>query len=66
MKRNLRKYKFSKRIQKVGEHFDTFVTDLKNLITTCEYHVDQRDNLLRDQIVLGITPDAVRGKAVLR
>ena len=49
-----------KRIQKVGEHFDTFVTDLKNLITTCEYHVG--DNRLREQIVLGITSDAVREK----
>ena len=51
-----------KRIQKVGEPFDTFVTDLRNLIRTCEYHVDERDNLLRDQIVLGISSDSVREK----
>ena len=50
---------------KVGEPFDTFATDLRNLISTCEYHVDERDNLLRDQIVLGVlgnTSDAVREK----
>ena len=56
------RYKFTKRIQKVGEPFDTFVTDLRNLIRTCEYHVDERDNLLRDQIVLGISSDSVREK----
>ena len=56
------RYKFMKRIQKVGEPFDTFVTDLRNLIRTCEYHVDERDNLLRDQIVLGISSDCVREK----
>ena len=56
------RYKFVKRIQKVGEPFDTFVTDLRNIIRTCEYHVDERDNLLRDQIVLGISSDCVREK----
>ena len=53
-----------KRIQKVGEPFDTFVTDLRNLISTCEYHVEERDNLLREQIVPGIMSDAVREKLV--
>ena len=56
------RYKFMKRLQKVGENFDTFVTDLRNIIRTCEYHVDERDNLLRDQIVLGISSDCVREK----
>ena len=46
----------------MGEPFDSFVTDLKNLISTCEYHVEERGNLLRDQIVLGITSNAVREK----
>ena len=56
------RYTFMKCIQKVGEPFDTFVTDLTNLIRTYVYHVDERDNLLRDQIVLGITSDGVREK----
>ena len=56
------RYTFMKRIQKLGEPFDTFVTDLRNLIRTCENHVYVRDNLLRDQIVLGITSEAVREK----
>ena len=51
-----------KRVQKVGEPFDTFATDLRNLIQTCEYHVEERENLLRDQIVLGISSDSVREK----
>ena len=56
------RYKFMKRVQKVGEPFDTFATDLRNLIQTCEYHVEERENLLRDQIVLGISSDSVREK----
>ena len=51
-----------RRIQKVREPFDTFVADLRNLIRTYEYHVDECDNLLPDQIMLGITSDAVREK----
>ena len=46
----------------MGEPFDTFATDLRNLIQTCEYHVEERENLLRDQIVLGISSDSVREK----
>ena len=56
------RYKFMKRVQKVGVPFDTFATDLRNLIQTCEYHVEERENLLRDQIVLGISSDSVREK----
>ena len=35
---------------------------MRNIIRTCENHVDERDNLLRDQIVLGISSDCVREK----
>ena len=31
------RYKYMQRIQKIGEPFDTFVTDLRNIIRTCEY-----------------------------
>ena len=58
------RYTFMKRVQNACQSFDTFVTDLRNIIGTCEYHVDEHDNLLRDQIVLGITSDAVREKLV--
>ena len=58
------RYTFLKRVQNACQSFDTFVTDLRNIIGTCEYHVDEHDNLLRDQIVLGITSDAVREKLV--
>ena len=56
------RYKFMRRHQRASEPFDTFLTDLKNLISTCEYHPEERENLLRDQIVLGTVSDSVREK----
>ena len=56
------RYTFMRRHQRASEPFDTFLTDLKNLISTCEYHPEERANLLRDQIVLETVSDSVRDK----
>ena len=53
---------FLQRNQELGETFDAFLTDLKNLISSCKYHADERDNILRDQIVMNITSNTVREK----
>ena len=49
------RYKFLQRDQELGETFDAFLMDLKNLISSCKYQTDERDNLLRDQILMNIT-----------
>ena len=49
-----KRYKFLQRNQELGETFEAFLTDLKNLISSCKYHADERDNILRDQIVMNI------------
>ena len=49
------RYTFLQRNQELGETFDAFLTDLKNLISSCKYHADERGNILRDQIMMNIT-----------
>ena len=56
------RYKFLQRNQELGETFDAFLTDLKKLISSCKYHADERDNILRDQIMMNITSNTVREK----
>ena len=56
------RFKFLQRNQELGETFDAFLTDLKTLISSCKYHAEERDNLLRDQIVMNITSNTVREK----
>ena len=47
------RYIFNSRVQEPGEPFDSFVTDLKKLVKTCEFK-EHADSLIRDRIVLGI------------
>lgn len=45
--------KFNSRIQSSTEKFDSFMSDLKRLISTCEYG-DLRDEILKDRIVMEV------------
>ncbi|XP_072152554.1 uncharacterized protein [Bemisia tabaci] len=45
--------KFSSRNQNPNESFDEYVSDLKRLISTCEYGT-LKDEILKDRIVLGV------------
>ena len=63
------RYQFNTRIQKAGESFDAFYTELRTLVDRCAFNyraVDDgqppSDEMLRDRIVLGITNDGVRKK----
>lgn len=54
------RFKFYGRIQKPGESFDQYLTVLRDLITTCNFHEAERDKALRDRIVFGISSSEVR------
>ena len=56
------RYKFLKRKQEQGETFESFLTDLKNLVSSCGYHVEEKSKVLRDQIVMGVLSNVVREK----
>ena len=53
------RYKFNKRIQQQGESFDSFLTDLRQLVKTCEYG-DLTESLIKDRVVIGIFDDCLR------
>ena len=44
-----KRYKFLQRNQELGETFDAFLMDLKNLISSCKYHADERDKYHADE-----------------
>ena len=54
------RYKFIKRKQEQGESFDSFLTDLKNLVSSCGYHIEEKGKVLRGQIVMGISSNTAR------
>ena len=56
------RFTFLQRRQQQGETFDSFYTDLLRLVESCGYHQDERRTIIRDQIVMNITSDAVREK----
>ena len=53
------RYTFNQRTQAKGETFDSFLTSLRQLSSSCEYGVLQ-DDLIRDRIVCGIHDENVR------
>lgn len=55
------RYVFNKRDQKEGESFDTYLMDLRCLVRTCGYGVNE-ETMLRDRIVFGIFDDKLRKK----
>ena len=52
--------KFQERKQQQGETFETFVTDLRNLVKDCNY--DKPSEMVRDRIVAGILLQDIREK----
>jgi hypothetical protein len=54
------RYKFLKRKQADGEPFETFLTSLMNLASSCNYDGSEKNNIIRDQIVIGLNSDTVR------
>lgn len=54
------RYQFLKRRQATGEPFEAFLASLMNLISSCGYHPDEKDKIVRDQIVMGVHQDTVR------
>ena len=41
--------------QKQGQSVDAYLTDLELMFPECNYHRDALDDLLKDQIIFGIT-----------
>jgi len=54
------RYIFHERRQKQGESFETFVTDLRNLVKDCTY--DKANEMVRDRIVAGVLSPEIREK----
>ena len=52
-------HKFNTRFQEVSEPVQNFITALKILADTCECGT-LKDSLIRDRIVCGVSPDALR------
>ena len=55
------RHSFFTRNQQEGETIDTYVTELRNKASRCEF-ADLKDGLIRDRIVCGITNDSVRAR----
>ena len=58
------RYKFRCRRQRIGESIDTFVSDLRQLISRCEYG-GLTDSILRDQLVEKILSNPLREKMLM-
>ena len=56
------RYKFHERKQHIGESFEDFVTDLRNLVRECGFANDAKDEMVRDRIVAGVTSSEIREK----
>ncbi len=55
------RYLLNKRVQEPSESFDSFLSELRRLVKSCEYG-ELEDSILKDRIVIGITEDATRRK----
>jgi len=55
------RYVFNRRVQDVGETFESFLSDLRKLVRSCEY-ATLEESIIRDRIVIGIRDDATRRK----
>lgn len=54
------RFKFYSRTQKSGESIDQYITALRDLISTCNFHDAEKDKALRDRLVFGIQSSNVR------
>ena len=48
VKEEFERYKFYSRMQHIDESFDQFLSSLRNLITTCNFHADEKEKALRE------------------
>lgn len=55
------RYVLYQRCQENGESFDTFLSDVRRLIKSCDFGA-MEDSAVRDRIVMGIRDDATRRK----
>ena len=55
------RYIFNTRVQQANETVDQYVTELKNMATTCDYG-ELREGLIRDRIVIGISDATLRAR----
>ena len=55
------RYVLNRRAQDLGETFDSFLSDIRRLIRSCEYG-DLEESIIRDRIVIGIRDDSTRRK----
>ncbi|GBN11897.1 hypothetical protein AVEN_263865-1, partial [Araneus ventricosus] len=53
------KDKFFSCKQREGQTFDNYLTQLKTLVTTCDFG-DQQESLIRDRMVLGINDSSLQ------
>ena len=60
------RYQFHKRQQSSEETFESFMTDLKNLVRDCGYGHEIRDEMVRDRIVSGLFSDQIREKLLTK
>ena len=59
------RFVFNQGCQSPDENFETFMTSIRTLIKTCNYHQGSVDSILRDRIVLGVI-DKETQKRLLR
>ena len=59
------RFVFNQRCQSPDENFETFLTSIRTLIKTCNYHQGSVDSIHRDRIVLGVI-DKETQKRLLR
>ncbi|KAF6036946.1 hypothetical protein EB796_004746 [Bugula neritina] len=52
IKEEFERYKFYSRVKQTGEPFDKFLSSLRNLVATCNFHAEERYKALRDRITL--------------
>lgn len=55
------RYLLNKRTQEANESFDSFLTELRRLVRSCDYG-SLEESILKDRIVIGIRDDATRRK----
>ena len=60
----MERHKFNTRTQQRGESIQTYISDLKNKASTCEFG-DLKDEMIKDRLVCGIENDKLR-RSLLR
>ena len=55
----MERHKFNTRVQERGESIQSFVVDLKNKASTCEFG-DLKEEMIKDRLVCGIQNDRLR------